>query len=1216
MANSVKKGEKLAALIKKAAQKLLQNPKSIEKQLKKLALTLPLLALLIEEVKAAQNKIAIDATSVTAEVFEDEKALADFIDAQKLDETQYADVEQELQDVLLAKVDDAEPVAHNKAASIVQPEDGAGQSHLFGDGGMSMTEEERAVYAPADPPIEPAGLPLAGVPAVTGLLGAAAGAIGAAVIANNRNNSSATTTPAKTAQADSVSLSTTLKELVKSGVVYVTPATGQNTITLALGDDTALANSSGVPLFGDTNQNSVLTQAEDDSLSVTLTIDSAAQLTEVANLSGLASLGIDNVQINLSNQSLLDALLTDSALASDLATIRANGLSIDTIDMGSTVSISESQAATLISSGVNLHFASDDTINLQANSGTGTHLSTSLKDLQKLGVDAVTAVGGVGHVVVDFDSATSPSSSFTSTGLPSFDTGLDVTLNVNATQLSQVTTSASASALAAAHVDNVHINLVDVVGTASGFADELTTLLGTSGLSNLNTAHLNTTIDLVGSGAVSISQAQANVLVADGLHFASDDTITLQANSGTGTHLSTSLKDLQKLGVDAVTAVGGVGHVAVDFDSATSPSSSFTSTGLPLFTTGLDVTLNVNATQLSQVTAVATDLASAHVDNVHINLADVAGSASGFADELTTLLGTSGLSNLNTAHLNTTIDLVGSGAVSISQAQANVLVADGLHFASDDTITLQANSGTGTHLSTSLKDLQKLGVDAVTAVGGVGHVAVDFDSATSPSSSFTSTGLPLFTTGLDVTLNVNATQLSQVTAVATDLASAHVDNVHINLADVAGSASGFADELTTLLGTSGLSNLNTAHLNTTIDLVGSGAVSISQAQADVLVADGLHFASDDMIDLHVAATGTHMHTSLQDLQKLGVDSVSVDAGVKSVSIDFASGQALAATPILVGDKDHNGLIDSLEDSALDVTVDVHNLHDLSTVTSLATQFANAGVDHLGLLASDFNDVSLTNFLDAMKQAGGKLDYNFKFDSAPNSGGILVELLNHGIELSPGGTWSDFIHAMHDTGMANIDLVNPTHAPLPIPDSLTAALYESGMLHALPSANVQIVATNPVFNTTHQALDTSLQAMANLGVDSVFTDVSVVNKFYVSLGHNADLASIIAGFTDGSQAPTQGGLFGTGKEAGLVVDQTTFDHFGQLGVSGITNLLTKLSSLGFTEIDVLKGAADSQAYHINITPQTPVLATPVTLLGTDAQALHDVFAMDILDKKIS
>jgi hypothetical protein len=136
-------------------------------------------------------------------------------------------------------------------------------------------------------------------------------------------------------------------------------------------------------------------------------------------------------------------------------------------------------------------------------------------------------------------------------------------------------------------------------------------------------------------------------------------------------------------------------------------------------------------------------------------------------------------------------------------------------------------------------------------------------------------------------------------------------------------------------------------------------------------------------------------------------------------------------------------------------------------------------------------------------------------------------------------------------------------------------------------------------------------MAELGIDSV-ESATGVDKLFVSLGDNADVATIVAGFTNGSQAPDNGGLF-AGKDAGLVIDEATFDQFTN---PDIAELLSQLFSLGFTEIDVLKGENDSESYQI--TAQTQVLVpTDVQLLGVnDANALLDVFGTDILDKKIS
>ena len=349
MTNHEKKSTKLAFLVKKAAQKFVKNPKAIHKELKKLALTLPLMALLVEEVRAAQKKVNIDATTVVGEgVFEDEAALVEFIDAQNLDDAQYTQIEQELETIVLAKADQAET---DEPAGNASLKTAPVTEHLFGDGGMSLTPEDRAAAVIEDEAFRPAGLPAAAaLPALGNVLGVAAGVAGAAVVLNNPNNNTVTTV-----QASGTNVTSSLKELQQTGVDYVTAAPGQNTINIALGTGTALNNASPMPRFGDTNQDGIISQAEDDALSVNLTIDSAEQLAEISALSGLANFGIDSVRINLANQDLLDALTSDNTLAANIAAIRANGLTIDTIDMGSNATITEQQARLLTDN--HLHFA-------------------------------------------------------------------------------------------------------------------------------------------------------------------------------------------------------------------------------------------------------------------------------------------------------------------------------------------------------------------------------------------------------------------------------------------------------------------------------------------------------------------------------------------------------------------------------------------------------------------------------------------------------------------------------------------------------------------------------------------------------------------------------------------------------------------------------------------------------------------------------------------
>ena len=106
--------------------------------------------------------------------------------------------------------------------------------------------------------------------------------------------------------------------------------------------------------------------------------------------------GLDEVELQLAGQGQLNALLSSKTLEDDLAAVRADGVSVSTIDIGgadvhAAVRIDEGDAVALINAG--LHFAAGDEVTLQA---AGTHLGTSLKELQKLGVDAVTVAGGAG----------------------------------------------------------------------------------------------------------------------------------------------------------------------------------------------------------------------------------------------------------------------------------------------------------------------------------------------------------------------------------------------------------------------------------------------------------------------------------------------------------------------------------------------------------------------------------------------------------------------------------------------------------------------------------------------------------------------------------------------------------------------------------------------------------------------------------------------------
>ena len=259
------------------------------------------------------------------------------------------------------------------------------------------------------------------------------------------------------------------------------------------------------------------------------------------------------------------------------------------------------------------------------------------------------------------------------------------------------------------------------------------------------------------------------------------------------------------------------------------------------------------------------------------------------------------------------------------------------------------------------------------------------------------------------------------------------------------------------------------------------------------------------------------------------------------------------------------------------------------------------------------DSALLSKVEAFDWVRNGVDFSLNIDTpaaatAPQSVDSLLGFVDNGIDLlniglSDNATWGDLIGTLRDAGLGNVEVAS--QASVSISDDLSAALYESGMLHALPDANIAIdVGSNIVLNT-------SLKAMADLGVDSVNAD----HKVYVELGIKpedmatvADLGDLFSAF--GLDNAGDHELF-HGKDAGLVIDQTTFNNLGE---ANIETLVGQLSKLGFTELDVV-GATQADpmhVYEINVTAQTPVLSE-VTIVGSAHDDLAHVFDPDILHK---
>jgi hypothetical protein len=241
--------------------------------------------------------------------------------------------------------------------------------------------------------------------------------------------------------------------------------------------------------------------------------------------------------------------------------------------------------------------------------------------------------------------------------------------------------------------------------------------------------------------------------------------------------------------------------------------------------------------------------------------------------------------------------------------------------------------------------------------------------------------------------------------------------------------------------------------------------------------------------------------------------------------------------------------------------------------------------------------------------------NLHIDFAANINQLLVadiDKISHDGALATNATYQDLLDVLTQSGQSSVELANvpaQTQPALTISDDLAAALHGANMLDAVPSSFINLRAETSSTDEAYAVLDTSLKAMAELGVDRVQTEGSV-EKVYVSLGGSADdIASIIQGFTAGTDVGANG-LFGD-KDAGLVVEQATF---GSLSNAQINDLAVKLSHLGFTEVDVLDSTGGPKAFHIVTTQSTPVFQQGVTLATHDVEVIEDAFGSDVLLKK--
>lgn len=417
-----------------------------------------------------------------------------------------------------------------------------------------------------------------------------------------------------------------------------------------------------------------------------------------------------------------------------------------------------------------------------------------------------------------------------------------------------------------------------------------------------------------------------------------------------------------------------------------------------------------------------------------------------------------------------------------------------------------------------------------------------------------------------------------------------IDNLSIDLAngfnDVAFSSATANSELIFAL----RSLESASNLSLSVSLDAKDLVALEQANFAFNPNDHVNFdvsaqaAMSAAIDTDTSShsSGTHLASSLSDLQKLGVDTVSgLEALGNKVQIDLGSGfNAALALPKFA--------------DAADITLKLDSASQLTQIDDLAKALFEAGIDHISLGMNQGMTDAEHNALKALTSAG--LDFNLVNTSAYAMNSLdssLAGIVNHGIAFGPDQSMGSLLEALSESGLARIDLTQPAAANhlVSITDDLASALYEAGMLHALPEAGIEITAG--MATTMH----TSFKAMAELGVDKVASDLASNGLLHVNLGTTVDdLASLLQSFVvQDNNVPTQ----------------KVFDHAAELDVGALAGTATTVQTLQ----TLLQSGLGSQLHDLGITKVVAQVASPaVTTLGVTQDHGNMVFDLDILSKK--
>ena len=323
---------------------------------------------------------------------------------------------------------------------------------------------------------------------------------------------------------------------------------------------------------------------------------------------------------------------------------------------------------------------------------------------------------------------------------------------------------------------------------------------------------------------------------------------------------------------------------------------------------------------------------------------------------------------------------------------------------------------------------------------------------------------------------------------------------------------------------------------------------------------GLDFSVASDVTVHAA--GTHLQTSLQDLQHLGVDHVVVDGTDKNLYLDLGTGTAVLS-----------GSLPTF-DANLNVTLDLHDTQ-LSQISNMAATLHTDGIDRVAV------DMSASSIANAGANLGaGILDANL------HSSGLQIEI--DATTTTQGTTLAQILDAADGAShtlaqpASTLEADTASNSANVVSDqaALVAALQAAGVqdIHLGANANVTLTSTEVGalghMLTADQSANLTMTSAGDMFVGVTLTDLINLGVDYVQDTHTADAsvtvdvgnvssAANLKQWVDNYWTHEQHDVFQHGNQA-QVVDLNVGTN---VNVSQIdANTLNELKLLGIDQVD--------------------------------------------------